>query len=181
MILLQFNFNCATQWHYGLLNLTSWGTSVTPGSCESCRPKGLTSFFLFFLVSSDECMKQESQILSVTSGLLGFFVRRIHEQLRQLFFFLSTTDATTATVPPPPQVRERLLRCGLGLSCTVSLDEAGGTWSELAGLACLFKNGWSRHEGFFGTPAQIRTMACKTHIQTHLLLFLFSFFFFNRK
>lgn len=35
MILLQFNLNCATQWHHGLLQLTSRGTPVTPGSPQS--------------------------------------------------------------------------------------------------------------------------------------------------
>lgn len=32
------------------VKLTSWGTSVTPGSCESCRPKGPISFLFFSVI-----------------------------------------------------------------------------------------------------------------------------------
>lgn len=46
----------------------------------------------------------------------------------------------------------------------------GWGWLLLVRAARLFlRNGWSRHVGL-----QIRTMACKTHIQTHLFVFFFS-------
>lgn len=45
--------------------------------------------------------------------------------------------------------------------------------------ACLFRMG-DLATKVFGTPVQIRTMACKTHIQTHLLLFRFFFLIENK-
>lgn len=172
MILLQFNFNCATQWHYGLLNLTSWGTSVTAGSWESCRPKALVLFY--FLVSVMSVMKRESSSADKSSsfGLLDFFVRRIHQQFTREYF--TTNDGCRhGCWPPHPPIGHGATPQTWAWIKLYSLFGWGWWYLVRAAGRLIFLEMGDLATKVFETPVQIRTMACKTHIQTHLLLFFF--------
>lgn len=187
MILLQFNFNCATQWHHGLLNSTCRGLSVWYSrGCESCRPS-VVVFFLFFFhfcgtkvrLCSEWRVVHFFPIFPHCSHTLWFFVCMVLQHCTQKGLWIHYPphegywQGEENRLPLPfyshPTSQRRLLGRGLEVKL---YSLFGWGWCYL-----VFKEWVKSPHRVFGTPVQIRTMACKTHIQSHLLIFLF----FNRK
>lgn len=106
MILLQFNFNCATQWHYGLLDWV-WELWIL-------QTKGLIED----RVSRDKSL--QTNLTFVFSGLSGFFCPQDSPAAYTHSLFPPITDVMTATLqrggerepgaasplPPPPRRSE---------------------------------------------------------------------------
>lgn len=128
MILLQFNFNCATQWHYGLLNSTSRGDVCDSRKLWILQTRGPHSdtyiyIYIYFSVSlwvlcnKSQCSHSSpacSLSAGFTSSLCTHTQKKIfHHWWRLLSGGRRKQSASPPSVPPPPQVSERLLGRGL--------------------------------------------------------------------
>jgi len=125
-----------------------WGVSLSAGFTSSVHTHTHTIFF--------------PPITDVMMG--GEVMRR------------PSTSTLPPSLPPSPTGQRATPRTWAQSKVVQSLWMRLVVPGQSCRAACVFRMG-DLATKVFGTPVQIRTMACKTHIQAHLLLFLFFSFF----
>lgn len=192
MILLQFNFNCATQWHYGLLNSTSRGDVCDSRKLWILQTRGPHSdTYIYILVSVYECYATRVNVLIHLPPAVcpqDSLAAYAHTQKKKTNDF---SPLMTATVRGEEEAKCLPSLCP---SSPTGQRAAPWTWArnkvvqslwmrlavpgQSCRAACLFRNGWSCHVGFRDTSTDNNNGMQDSHTDPlAVVVFLFSFLF----
>lgn len=195
MILLQFNFNCATQWHYGLLNSTSRGDV-----CDSRKlwilqtrgPHSDTYIYIYFSVSLWVlCNKSQCSHSSPACSLSAGFTSSLCTHKKNDFSPLMTAtvrgeeeaECLPSLCPSSPTGQRAAPWTWARSKVVQSLWMRLAVPGQSCRAACLFRNGWSCHVGFRDTSTDNNNGMQDSHTDPlAVVVFLFfSFFFFGSR